>query len=114
MKQVNSDNPQDKHVSKKHQKYLKTNDEKMPKSVVAIAVIIVLLIFGTIFGIVPYTIKYVECGKPPTVIEPPGFWSGSGTGVPFEPGEEGYEPGIGKMYTCFDKDKLYPDNTPMR
>ena len=102
-------------MSKKHpNKLTKTNDEKIPKSVVAIAIIIILLILGTIFGIVPYTIKYVECGKPPTVIEPPGFWSGSGTGVPVEPSEEGYGPGIGKTYTCFSKDQLYPDNTPIR
>lgn len=88
--------------------------EKAPKSVVIIGITIVLLIAGWIFGPVPYGIKYIECGKPPTIIDPPGLWSGSSIGMPHEPGDEEYGPGIGKTYSCFRIDETYPDNSPKR
>lgn len=88
--------------------------EKIPKSVIVIAVIIVLLIPGWIFGPVPFAVKYIECGEPPTIIDPPEFWSGSDVGKPHEPQDEGYGLGIGKTYTCLNKSEMYPDNTPKR
>lgn len=77
-------------------KSLPPDQEKPPKSVVVIAIIIVLLVLGWIFGIVPYGIKYVECGEPPATIPP---LAGSGTRAEL-PGEDGYGPGLLKKYVC--------------
>lgn len=83
-------------MSKKHQKYLKINDEKMPKSVVAIGIIIIILITGWIGGVIPYGIGYVTCGEPPATIPP---LAGASTKAEL-PGEEGYGPGFLKEYVC--------------
>ena len=83
-------------MNKKHPKKLaKTNDEKIPKSVVAIGIIITLII-GWIGGVIPYGIGYVTCGEPPATIPP---LAGAGTKAEL-PGEEGYGPGFLKEYVC--------------
>ena len=60
----------------------------MPKSVVAIGIIIIVLIIGWIGGVIPYGIGYVTCGEPPATIPP---LAGAGTKAEL-PGEEGMAP----------------------
>lgn len=84
-------------VSKKHKRPLPPDQEKPPKSLIIIGLGIVLLILGWIFGVVPFTIKYVECGEPPATIP----WGVAGASTkPELPGEEEYGPGILKGYVC--------------
>lgn len=91
----------------------KPDKDEIPKSILVAGALVVLFILGWIFGLVPYAVKYIECGRPPTSIEPPGFMSGSSVGMPQDPSDHGYGPGFGKTYTCYSKDELYPDNTPI-
>ena len=85
-------------MSKKHpNKLTKTNDEKMPKSLIVMIVIFAALIIGWIFGGVPYTLKYMECGEAPATVSP-GIVGASTR--PELPGEEGYGPGLLKEYVC--------------
>lgn len=87
-------------------------DDRLPKSFIIAGVLLVLLVFSWVVGILPFTVMYVQCGRAPTTIEPPGFWSGSSIGTPQEPGDKGYGPAIFKTYTCTTKSNMYPDNTP--
>ena len=85
-------------MSKKHpNKLTKTNDEKIPKSVVAIGIITAAFILGWIFGVAPYVFKYMECGEAPATVSP-GIVGASTR--PELPGEEGYGPGLLKEYVC--------------
>lgn len=77
-----------------------------------VAGILFVLLFGWVSGILPWSLKYVECGKPPTTIEQADYWSGSSSGTPQEPGDKGYGPGFGKSYVCTSIEDMYPDNTP--
>ena len=83
-------------MSKKHSnKLTKTNDEKMPKSVVVIGIIIVAFILGWIGGVNGYVITYIGCGSPPV--------SASDFAASFSyelPGDEGYGPGPFQQYFC--------------
>lgn len=69
--------------------------EKVPKSVVVMGVVIVLLALGWIGGVNGYLITYIGCGKPPI--------SASDFAASFSyeiPGDEGYGPGLFQKYFC--------------
>lgn len=69
----------------------------MPKSLVVMIVILAALIIGWIFGGVPYTLKYMECGEAPATV-PLGIADANRR--PELSGEEGYGPGLLKGYVC--------------
>lgn len=71
-----------------------------------------VMFLSFVTGTIPWIVKYVECGKPPTTIEQADYWSGSSSGTPQEPGDKGYGPGFGKSYVCTSIEDMYPDNTP--
>lgn len=83
--------------------------EKAPKSVVILGVIIILLVIGWIFGGVPYTLKYIECGGAPATV-PLGIADANRR--PELPGEEGYGPGVFKKYMCTKDTYLKSELTP--
>lgn len=81
----------------------KSNKDQIPKSIIVAGILVVLLILGWLFGIVPYTVKYIECGNAPATISP-GI-AGAST-KPELPGEDDYGPGIFKKYICVDETYL--------
>ncbi|USN96621.1 MAG: hypothetical protein H6797_00245 [Candidatus Nomurabacteria bacterium] len=100
-------------ASRKLARSTRKSTKRFRWGIVVVAALTVFII-SWISGIFSWGVKYVECQKPPTSITSPGLWSGSSIGVPQEPGDANYGPGIGKTYTCTAKKDMYPDNSPRR
>lgn len=70
-------------------------NQKIPKSIIVVGVMIVLLVFGWLGGVNAYLTSYINCGKPPV--------SASDFAASFSyelPGDEGYGPGPFQQYFC--------------